>query len=58
MDNAQKKAGPANSLSRTETQANKRRTHKVRRQFDQSYLDHDSTKSALVTGAGLDSTTK
>ena len=32
MDQAKKKAGPADSLSNAEKQANKRRTHKVRRQ--------------------------
>ena len=47
---AKKIAGPVDSLSNAEKQVNKRRTHKVRRQFDQSYLDPDSTKSALVTG--------
>jgi len=31
-DQAKKKAGPADSLSNAEKQANKRRTHKVRRQ--------------------------
>ena len=52
MDQAKKKAGPAHSLSRTETQANKRRTHKVRRQFDESYLDPNGPKSDLVRGDG------
>jgi len=51
MDKAKKKVGPAESLSHAETQANKRRTHVARRQFDQSYLDPYSAKSALVTGA-------
>ena len=32
MDNAKKKAGPVESLSRKEKKANKRRTQKVRRQ--------------------------
>ncbi len=32
MDQAQKQAGPADSLSNAEKQVNKRRTHKVRRQ--------------------------
>jgi hypothetical protein len=35
MDNAKKMAGPADSLSNAEKQANKRRTHKVRRQREQ-----------------------
>ena len=50
MDQAKKKAGPPDSLSQRQVRANKRRTHKVRRQFDESYLDPDSTKSALVRG--------
>lgn len=32
MDSAKKKAGPVGSLSRKHKKANKRRTHKVRRQ--------------------------
>lgn len=51
-DQAKKKAGPADSLSRREKQANKRRTNVVRRQFDQSYLNPAGFKSALVTGEG------
>ncbi len=54
MDTAQKKAGPHDSLSRGEQASNKQRTHVVRRQFDQSYLDPDSIKSALVSGQWMD----
>ncbi len=54
MDAAQKKAGNPHSLSKRETQVNKRRTNVVRRQFDQSYLSKEGTKSALVTGDGLE----
>ena len=38
MDNAKKKAGPVDSLSRKEEKANKRRTQKVRRQEEQNLL--------------------
>ncbi len=50
VDQAKKKAGPPDSLSQRQVRINKRRTHKVRRQLDESYLDPDSTKSALVRG--------
>lgn len=52
-DEAQKQAGPASSLSRLETAWNKKLTHVKRRQFNQSYLNPNSIKSALVAGDGL-----
>lgn len=51
-DQAKKQSGPIDALSRWEKKANKKRTHVVRRQFDQSYLDPTGFKSALVTGEG------
>jgi hypothetical protein len=40
MDNAKKKAGPAESLSNSEKQANKRRTNVVRRQAEKKLIEH------------------
>lgn len=50
MDNAKKQAGPVDSLSAAEKQANKKRTNAIRRRysFDESYLNPAGKKSALV----------